>query len=127
LKWGIYMVDGFSALERLLYIADKRHTVIASNLANVDTPNYKARDVRFEGALQDETIAMRATHPLHISQGDGSIVDGVAIETRQSWADGNDVELDMEVARMTENALLFQAGITALSTKMRMLRNAMRR
>jgi flagellar basal-body rod protein FlgB len=121
------MGDGFSALERLLYIANKRHTVIASNIANVDTPYYKAKDVRFEEALEDEKIAMRVTHPSHITQVDGSIVDGVSIETKQPWADRNDVELDMEVAKMTENALLFQAGITVLSAKMRMFRNAMRR
>jgi len=121
------MGDGFAALERLLFIASKRHGIIASNIANADTPDYKAKDIKFENMLEDERIAVRVTHASHISQRDRLRGDGIVIETRQVWKDRNNVELDMEVARMTENALLFQAGITMLSAKMRMFRNALRR
>jgi len=121
------MGDGFAALERLLFIASKRHGVIASNIANADTPDYKAKDIKFDTVLEDERIATRVTHPSHIPQEDGLRGGGVVIETRQPWKDRNNVEVDMEVAKMTENALLFQAGITMLSVKMRMFRNALRR
>jgi flagellar basal-body rod protein FlgB len=48
-------------------------------------------------------------------------------EETQPWADGNNVELDLEVAKMTENALVHQAGLTMLTTKIRMFKNALRR
>jgi flagellar basal-body rod protein FlgB len=121
------MGDGFAALERLLFIASKRHGVIASNIANADTPDYKAKDIKFDDVLEGEGIAARVTHPSHIPHKEGLRGVGIVIETMPPWKDKNNVELDMEVAKMTENALLFQAGITMLTAKMRMFRNALRR
>jgi flagellar basal-body rod protein FlgB len=43
----------------------------------------------------------------------------------QPWIDQNNVELDQEVAKMTENAMLYQAGVTLLSTKIRMFKSAL--
>ncbi|MGE5238707.1 MAG: hypothetical protein ACM3ON_07895, partial [Chloroflexota bacterium] len=50
----------------------------------------------------------------HISHGSVAPAPGGIAETGEPWVDGNTVELDLEVGKMTENALLFQAGITML-------------
>lgn len=120
------MSSGMDILERLVRAAGIRHGVIASNIANADTPGYKSRDIRFEQAL-DLEIALATTAPSHISQAASATGPGeVVIMENGPWADGNNVELDVEVAKMTENALLFQAGVSLLSTKIRMFRNAIR-
>ncbi len=121
------MADGFRILEGLIRFTGLRHGVIASNIANTDTPQYKAKDLSFSDALGDAALELRRTHLRHVSHNPAMSGSGAAVETGEPWADGNTVELDLEVGKMTENALLFQAGITMLSTKMRMLRAALRR
>jgi flagellar basal-body rod protein FlgB len=120
------MSDGFSILERVLHQTNARNNVLASNIANVDTPNYKARDISFGEVLGTE-MGLAKTDPKHLP---GSGPSGAAAELRtegtQPWADGNNVELDQEVAKMTENAMFFQAGVTLLSKKVQMFKNALR-
>jgi len=119
------MSDGINALERLLKLASQRNNVLASNIANVDTPNYKARDVSFGKVLGSE-MAMQTTHPNHVQGGGTEASAELHVEETQPWADKNNVELDQEVAKMTENAMLFQAGVNLLETKIRMFKNALR-
>jgi flagellar basal-body rod protein FlgB len=121
------MNDIFNTLERQIHAANVRHGVIASNIANVDTPGYKARDVKFDEALETATIELRKTSPAHMGNSDGASGEKVAVESRASWGDGNNVELDMEVAKMTENAVFFQTAVTLLSTNIRMFKTALRR
>jgi flagellar basal-body rod protein FlgB len=56
----------------------------------------------------------------------GSSSGNVTGEESQSWADKNNVELDQEVAKMTENAMLFEAGVTLLKKKIQMFKNALK-
>ncbi len=120
------MEDGFRILERFLHAANVRHGVIASNIANVDTPGYRAKDIKFEQILDSE-IKIKKTSPKHMDNGSFNRSGDISIETTQQWADKNNVEMDMEVAKMTENAILFQAGISMLSTKIKMFKAALRR
>jgi|Deesub1362B_J571_1020462.scaffolds.fasta_scaffold00125_55 flagellar basal-body rod protein FlgB len=121
------MGDGFKTLEGFLRLTVLRHGIISSNIANVDTPGYRAKDVHFGQLLEKETMELKVTNPYHIRrvriEEDGTIV----VEDTSTWKDGNNVELDVEMAKMAENALLFQAGITLLSSKIRMFKNALRR
>lgn len=121
------MGDGFKILENLLHLASLRHGVIASNIANVDTPDYKVKDLKFEQFLNDELIELKTTSPQHITNMNLGLSEEVRIELGQQWVDKNNVELDMEVAKMTENALLFQAALHMFSTKISMFKNALRR
>jgi flagellar basal-body rod protein FlgB len=122
------MGDSFGILERLVRFTNARHGVIASNIANADTPGYKAKDLKFENMLDSAAMELKATNNKHIGGSNGSgLPREITADKTQQWADGNDVELDMEVAKMTENAMLFQAGITMLSVKIRMFKNALRR
>lgn len=120
------MEDGFRILERFLHTANVRHGVIASNIANVDTPEYRAKEVKFEQMLDSE-IGLKKTNPKHMNNSSFNPSEDINIETTQQWADKNNVEMDMEVAKMIENAILFQAGISFFSTKIKMFKAALRR
>jgi flagellar basal-body rod protein FlgB len=106
----------------------RRHKAIASNLANVDTPNYRRRDVSFEGALQhaimqtkgqtlgngravsnDEPLLLRTTQKEHISN--GQIYNSVndvrpeisEVNDMQYRTDGNSVDVETEMAQLAKN------------------------
>ncbi len=121
------MSDGFKILEGLLYITKARHSFIASNIANVDTPFYKAKDIKFDMNLKDEVIALKVTTENHIRNTEPVVTTDIKGESNQPWLDENNVELDIEVAKMTENAILYQAGLNMLSSKIKIFKNSLRR
>jgi flagellar basal-body rod protein FlgB len=119
------MSDGFAILDRLIGAASFRHRVISSNIANVDTPGYKAKDVKFEQVLGSE-MKLTVTSPNHLG-GNGAGSSGeLTAEEAQAWADQNTVELDQEVSKMTENSMLYQAGVAMLATRIRMYKTAIK-
>lgn len=120
------MSDQFKTLEQLINFANARHGVLSSNIANADTPDYKAMDIKFEGILDSAVMEMKTTNSKHAGSNSG-LFNGIKGDQTLLWGDGNNVEVDMEVAKMTENAMLFQAGMTMLSAKIRMFKNALRR
>ncbi len=120
-----------AALGRQLTATVAKQSVAASNLANINTPNYRTREVSFDDALNAavgvEKLAV--TQPGHLrgpQEGTSPAasrqvkdVDGLA--TRR---DGNNVELDRELLHMTRAASDFSAAQTALSAKFRLVRYA---
>jgi flagellar basal-body rod protein FlgB len=121
-------MDSFKTLEQLIHMSGIRHGVLTSNIANVDTPGYKAKDIKFQQTLDDELqLKLTVTATGHIQNSDNNTAEPIVEEKQDAWADGNNVELDMEVAKMTENAMLFQAGVSMLETKIRMFKNSFRR
>jgi flagellar basal-body rod protein FlgB len=121
------MADSFKILEGLLRFAGRRHGVITSNIANIDTPGYRTKDMEFKTILDNSIIELKVTQPGHINPA-GEALDFKEIEEDTGqWKDRNNVELDREMAKLTENALFFEASLTMLSTKIRMFRNALRR
>jgi flagellar basal-body rod protein FlgB len=120
------MSDSLSILERLLHQSATRHRVLVSNIANVDTPNYRAKDVTFDQVLGSE-MQMATTDAKHLQPGSPAGGPGeVVTEDSLIWADKNNVEMDQEVAKMTQNAILFEAGITLLKKKFQMFKNALK-
>jgi flagellar basal-body rod protein FlgB len=121
------MDKGFQMLERIIQTASLRHKLLASNIANVDTPGYKAQDIPFNSVLKDQVVGLARTAPAHVA---GSPIDSgagdIKGEERSSWEDGNNVSMDMELAHLTENALLYQAGTQLLSKKIQMYMNAIK-
>lgn len=120
-------MDGFRVLEEILRFSGIRHGLIVSNIANVDTPGYRVKDIEFKNLLDEQTLELKTTSGSHIPSG-GSVSNiEVKEEEGGEWKDKNNVELDREMAKLTENALFFEAGLTMLSTKIRMFKNALRR
>jgi flagellar basal-body rod protein FlgB len=104
-------------IQILLDAAVARHKVIAKNLANADTPGYRAQEVRFSKDLE------RA-----IEQGDSSQVRGAGFETVDRDGpvkqDGNSVDLDRELSDMSENSLTYQTLVTIVAMKTNLMRSA---
>ncbi|MCC7180136.1 MAG: flagellar basal body rod protein FlgB [Acidobacteria bacterium] len=116
-----------AALGRQMTNAVQRQSVAAGNLANIDTPGYKARAVTFgdvlDGELQGAAVPAR-TSPGHL--GGVTATDGVSAEAEGLAArrDGNTVQLDRELLNMTRASGEFSAAQTALAAKFRLVRYA---
>lgn len=103
-------------LKAVLDVTYRRHSVLAGNLANVNTPGYRRQDVDYFASLE---TAIRA--PSTASKVSVKVVDAPA--TLRS--DGNTVDADVEIARLTQNALMYQVAAEILSRKLAMARRAL--
>ncbi len=108
----------------------QRQRLIANNLANMDTPGYRALDVPFERVLDREMrkegdLALRLTSAGHM-QGTGVSQTEAAIERRQAVfrSDGNGVDVDAEMEMLSETAIQFDAVAQLLNARVAILRSA---
>lgn len=123
----------FQFHQTALNLQAHRQQLLASNIANADTPHYKARDIDFRAALQGALqaagtggVAMRTTHAGHVANGAGSPLaahTGYRSEL-QSAVDGNTVNMDVERAAFAENAIQYEASITFINGMLRSLNTA---
>jgi len=124
-------IPAFSQHEQALRFRALRNQVLSSNIANADTPNYKARDVDFGAALKSarhESIGLTKTSDLH-KQAWGTSKDGAETLYRiptQPSLDGNTVSMDVEQAAFAENALQYRASLAFLDGTIRSLRYALK-
>jgi flagellar basal-body rod protein FlgB len=124
-------IQPFAIYEQSLQLRELRNQVLSSNIANADTPNYKARDVSFGTALRDAgsaQLSLAKTSDLHQSpqKQDGS---GASMKYRiptQPALDGNTVQTDVEQAAFAENAVRYRASLAFLDEEIRGLRFALR-
>lgn len=110
--------------DQALMIRSRRAELLASNIANADTPGYKARDIDFSAALADaqsrQPRSLSTTHDSHI-QPDSS-VDGMQALYRvpnQSSLDGNTVDSALEKSAFAENAMHYEASLMFLDRKIK--------
>jgi len=127
--------DFFATRMAALGLRAKRSETLASNIANADTPNYKARDFDFASALQSalnasgsaaQGVALNRTSPLHLagSHGGGGTVNPQYRNPAQASIDGNTVDLDTELGQFSDNAIRYQADLTFMSSELRTLQLA---
>ena len=125
----------FGIHEQALTYRGQRSAVIANNIANADTPNYKARDIKFQDALRqyDQRLQQQASRGLvmtnehHMQATATGLDEDLLYEVpTQPSIDGNTVETQIEQAKFSENAMQFQASLTLLNGKMRSLMSAIR-
>jgi flagellar basal-body rod protein FlgB len=109
----------------------RRIEVLASNLANADTPGYKARDIDFKAAMEqvgssDRTL--RTTQPDHIRSAQGSASSAPLLYRvpMQPSQDGNTVDVQREQAAFAENAIRYQASLQFLSGRISGLINVLK-
>lgn len=118
--------------ETALHFRSERAAVLANNLANIDTPNYKAKDLDFKQALQQKMgssgFDLETTQDRHIGgEGFNTAEGDVLYRTpQQPSIDGNTVEDQIEHAEYMKNALAFQASFQFLNSKFTGLRSAIR-
>ncbi|MFQ5509028.1 MAG: flagellar basal body rod protein FlgB [Leptospirillia bacterium] len=131
---GLTDGDSFRLLSRALDLRQASHERVAGNLAHQDTPGYKARHLEFQDALKAavglaSTLQPVGTHPGHMGVGSTSIdqVSGKEKVVRQGGGrDGNTVSPEDEMARMAENALMYNTATQIIGAKFRGLRNVIR-
>ncbi|MBU3575920.1 flagellar basal body rod protein FlgB [Polynucleobacter sp. UK-Mo-2m-Kol15] len=121
-----------------LRIRAHRQEILAANIANVDTPNFKARDIDFKSAMQKalESSAevsgkkngapqLNTTSPLHF-KGEG-VADVGAVDSSdllyrsvvQDSADGNTVDADVERSAFVNNALRYEASVMMINARLK--------
>lgn len=115
---------------RALVLKEKRGELLAANLANADTPNYKARDVDFKSALKQSMasgVGMALTQSGHIAS--PQQLAGANVMYRnptQASLDGNTVEPHVEQAKYAENAVQYEASLKFLGGHFAELMTAIR-
>lgn len=120
--------------ETALNLRAQRQQLLASNIANADTPNYKARDIDFaktlQGAMDGKStgkvapVELARTSAGHIAgkpTGESGI-GGSALQYRtvtQGSVDGNTVDMDVERNQFTDNGVRYEAGVTAVNAQIK--------
>ena len=109
--------QNYSMLARLINAADQRQKVISQNIANVNTPNYKRLELNFEEALATELTQRRGS----TTQATPSVRETPGLAAR---ADGNNVDIDMEIGQLGKNALLQQVYLQLVGTELSQMHRA---
>ena len=123
--------DLFGIHGRALLLRSQRAEVLAANLANADTPGYKARDFDFKAMLANEVdngSRMRTTHSGHIQTEEGMVPPSQLLYRTplQPSLDGNTVDTEQEHAAFSANALEYQASLTFVNSKISGIRKALK-
>jgi len=120
--------DALRFQQTALSLRAARQELLASNIANADTPNYKARDIDFASALQNALAGTSSelpavqTSPMHMEGRAGGSILGAPVMYRkpvQPSADGNTVDMDVERAQFADNALRYEASVRFISEQMK--------
>lgn len=123
-----------AVLSQAMNLRTQRHQVLASNIANADTPNYKARDFSFETAMQNALAGRNSVGGVDLATSSAGHIKGSAssgpAELRfrtdtQSAVDGNTVDMDVERTQITENALQYQIISQLIGDKFKSMRTAL--
>lgn len=119
---------------QVLALRSQRMNLLSANIANAETPNYKAQDIDFRAALAQANSAqdatrLRATQANHISGFEDQMGVDADIKYRQPStlsANGNTVESHREHAEFMDNALKYQASLNLLDSRIKGLRAAIK-
>ena len=125
----------FPVLQKALDLRSMKHNLIVSNVANKDTPGYKAFDLMVEEAMENATgkgepAQLKTSHEGHLSGRSAHRIDGKSMGHSADpfflRQDGNSVDIDKEMAALAENNLLYDALAQILSRKFRGLKEAIK-
>jgi flagellar basal-body rod protein FlgB len=128
----IHKLDGtFRFYEDAANLRAQRQQLIASNIANADTPHFKARDFNFkaalEGAASSRSVELTTTSAHHVASSRGGPADNEQLLYRtavQGSVDGNTVDMDVERSQFADNAIHYEANLTFISDQIRIMRAA---
>ncbi|HBZ14812.1 flagellar basal body rod protein FlgB [Pantoea sp. NPDC088449] len=117
--------DAFRFQQQALGLLSRRQDILASNIANADTPGYQARDIDFTKQLKNamdnqqmakSPVSLALTSDRHIAA-KGKLIDDDQLMYRipdQPSADGNTVDMDRERVNFADNGVKYQSGLTFL-------------
>ena len=122
------LTDSLAFQAQALSLRSERQRLIASNIANADTPGYVARDINFAQALREATgsgspaAVLRASQPCHIG---GGLAGGHSVSTlnfaapSQTNLDRNSVDMDRERASFADNSVKYEATLRFINANVR--------
>ena len=120
----------FGIHEQALLLHGQRIGILANNMANADTPNFKARDIDFAAVLgstdEQMPLTVSVTHAAHITPLDAELPSG-ELKYRnpyQASLDGNTVEMPVEQAAFSENNVRYQASLQFINSRIAELQYA---
>lgn len=121
-----------NVFSKALDVSAYRSSLLSQNIANVNTPNYKRTDINFKETMLNEVqksdLEMARTHPLHLGNLETiGIPPNIIHETGTKLrTDGNNVDIESEMALVAENSLYFQAIAQKLKGKFDSLRQVIK-
>ncbi|OGP73833.1 MAG: flagellar basal-body rod protein FlgB [Deltaproteobacteria bacterium RBG_13_58_19] len=123
MDWGVFNDDTIKLLERTLSWQSRRQEIIASNMANLETPQYTRKALDFQDVLQSYLqgrpgITLASTNPRHLPGGNQDLA-GATKDT------GGPVDLDEEMVQMAQNQIGYQTSVQMINKKLDQLRTAM--
>ncbi|WP_423821836.1 flagellar basal body rod protein FlgB [Salinisphaera sp. SPP-AMP-43] len=129
------LTESLGFYSKALNLRAERQDVLASNIANNDTPGYKARDFDFASALKSAVdnqsqsgLAMATTHTGHIAGSGAGTAVGPELAYRnpsQPSLDGNTVDMDTERVQFMDNSVHYRADLQILGSQIKGLKSAM--
>jgi len=127
------LTDALDFQTQALVLRAERQRLIASNIANADTPGYVARDMDFARALREATglaaaVAPAATQPRHLAVAGGARAEPQLLYARpaQDNLDHNSVDMDRERAAFADNTVKYEATLRFINGQVRTLLDAMK-
>lgn len=133
-NWGDFRMKLFGqtihTLERALNYSALRNETISNNIANVDTPNYKSKDVVFKDMLHDamkNNLQAKRTNERHLPF--TSANDAFQVITRKNTAyshNGNNVDIDKEMSNSAQNQIYYRSMVDRLNGKFNTLQTVIR-
>ncbi|WP_099158091.1 flagellar basal body rod protein FlgB [Virgibacillus ndiopensis] len=122
----------FQTLEKSLDYATAKNRTISNNIANVDTPNYKAKDVVFKNVLNDaisSSIEAKRTNTKHIAFDNESMQHSYRIISKNNTMynhNGNNVDVDKEMSELAKNQIYYQGLVDRINGKFSSLQTVIR-
>jgi flagellar basal-body rod protein FlgB len=120
MSWGTFTDGAMRLLEKTLTWRSRNQEIIAGNIANLDTPNYTRKDMDFHNILESYSkgnlmqVSLSQTDQAHLGGADPSL--SLVQETSE------DVDLDQEIVRMSDNQMSYNASVQMLIKKLDTLR-----
>ncbi len=120
----------FNILEKMIGVSRIRHSYIVSNIANLETPRYKPKDVDFKqtliGILQDQKdIDLRRTDSAHFELSNSSVPIRLS-EDKGKWNGYNWINIDKEISRLIENNLNYRIYVDTLLKKITLIKEVIK-
>jgi flagellar basal-body rod protein FlgB len=127
--------DALSFHQAALRVRGQRQELIAANIANADTPNYKARDIDFKSAMQSAAAGI-SREILNTAKTSAQHLDGVSSSVSstngapgeplfrpiiQGSVDGNTVDMDVERNQFADNGIRYEASLTMINTQLKQM------
>jgi flagellar basal-body rod protein FlgB len=120
-----------SKLFEQLNFRGERQKVISSNIANINTPGYKTKELVFEdelnNSINNNSLQMKATNSRHMSNVNSSTANSnpklMEVENLEEQNDGNNVNIDTQMGEMSKNKVLFDAIQSSIKRDSRLFRS----